>query len=69
MSAPEPGRVSFPQETLARRVQVSASIGISVLPRDGADAETLIRLADDAIYRMKQDGRSGVRFYGEQKEP
>lgn len=51
------------------RFQVSASIGISVFPRDGAEAEALIRLADDAMYRMKQDGRSGVRFHSEPRAP
>ena len=59
--------VARPLEIRGERFQVSASIGISVFPRDGSDAEALIRLADDAMYRMKQDGRSGVRFHSEPK--
>ena len=59
--------VTRPLEIRGERFQVSASIGISVFPRDGSDAEALIRLADDAMYRMKQDGRSGVRFHSEPK--
>ena len=35
-------------------LRVGASIGISVYPQDGADAETLLRLADIAMYRAKQ---------------
>jgi diguanylate cyclase (GGDEF)-like protein/PAS domain S-box-containing protein len=36
---------------------VTASIGVSVFPRDGTDAEMLIRRADVAMYRAKQQGR------------
>jgi len=59
--------ISRPLEVRGERFQVSASIGISLFPRDASDAESLIRLADAAMYRMKQDGRSGVRFHGESR--
>ncbi len=42
---------------------VGASIGISTYPDDGIDPQTLLRLADAAMYRVKQGGRSGVSFY------
>ena len=42
---------------------VGASIGISTYPADGNDPQTLLRLADAAMYRVKQGGRSGVSFY------
>ena len=42
---------------------VSASIGISVFPDDGEDAEALIRCADTAMYRAKEDGRNTFRFF------
>jgi len=42
---------------------VGASIGISTYPDDGNDPQTLLRLADAAMYRVKQGGRSGVSFY------
>jgi len=35
---------------------VNASIGISIYPGDGADAETLIKNADAAMYQAKEDG-------------
>lgn len=37
-------------------VHVTCSIGISQYPRDGDDPETLIRLADAAMYQAKQGG-------------
>ncbi len=42
---------------------VGASIGISVYPDDGDDPQTLLRLADVAMYRVKQSGRNGISFY------
>jgi diguanylate cyclase (GGDEF)-like protein/PAS domain S-box-containing protein len=43
---------------------LSASIGISIFPDDGRDAETLIRNADVAMYRAKQSGGdSGFVYY------
>jgi len=42
---------------------VGASIGISVFPEDGADAESLIRAADMAMYAAKNRGRNGYVFY------
>jgi diguanylate cyclase (GGDEF)-like protein len=47
-------------------LRVDASIGISVYPQDGADAETLLRLADIAMYRAKQGSEAEgehVAFY------
>lgn len=42
---------------------VGASIGISVFPDDGADAQSLIRAADMAMYAAKSRGRNGYAFY------
>ena len=42
---------------------VGASIGISLYPDDGRDAESLLRFADSAMYEAKEAGRSTYRFY------
>ena len=42
---------------------VSASIGISVYPTDGEDADTLLRNADMAMYRAKKASRNAYRFF------
>jgi diguanylate cyclase (GGDEF)-like protein len=41
----------------------TASIGVSVYPDDGGDAETLLKHADVAMYRAKEKGRNFVQFY------
>ena len=46
--------------------KVSASIGITVYPDDGADSETLLKNADVAMYKCKEDGRNHYRFYTEE---
>ena len=44
-------------------LHVTTSIGVSVYPDDGADAETLIKNADTAMYRAKENGRQGYQFF------
>ena len=45
------------------QVMVGASVGISVAPHDGIDADTLLKNADMALYRAKADGRGTWRFF------
>ena len=47
------------------RVAVSASLGISVYPEDGADANALINCADAAMYRAKKAGPGRYAFCSE----
>ena len=49
-----------------RELCVTASIGIAVYPRDAKDAETLLKNADMAMYRVKRQTRNGIRFYSEE---
>jgi diguanylate cyclase (GGDEF)-like protein/PAS domain S-box-containing protein len=43
--------------------RVEGSVGIAVFPRDGADADTLLKHADLAMYAAKADGKGRFSFY------
>ena len=45
---------------------LSVSIGVAVWPKDGRDAPTLMRNADTALYRAKNQGRNRFSFYSRQ---
>jgi diguanylate cyclase (GGDEF)-like protein/PAS domain S-box-containing protein len=44
-------------------VRMTASIGVSLYPQDGKDSSTLLKNADAAMYRAKDDGRNNYQFY------
>jgi diguanylate cyclase (GGDEF)-like protein/PAS domain S-box-containing protein len=44
-------------------LHVTASIGVSVYPDDGPDAETLIKNADTSMYQAKENGRHSYQFF------
>lgn len=44
-------------------LHISTSIGISIYPNDGEDAETLIKSADTAMYYAKENGRNSFKFF------
>ncbi len=45
------------------QISITASIGISLYPMNGEDASTLLRHADTAMYRAKNEGRNSYQFY------
>jgi diguanylate cyclase len=47
----------------SRELYVTASIGISLFPDDGTDAESLLRNSDIAMYRVKDGGRDGHQLF------
>jgi diguanylate cyclase (GGDEF)-like protein len=58
--------LDLPFQIEGHELSVGASIGISVYPQDGLDAETLLRMADIAMVRAKQgaaDPDRSVAFY------
>ena len=55
--------VRMPFDIDGRELFVTASIGISLYPDDGHDAETLLKNADTAMYRAKEMGRDSYQLY------
>ncbi|HKN61211.1 MAG TPA: EAL domain-containing protein [Candidatus Acidoferrales bacterium] len=55
--------LSAPHSIGGRDLHIDGSIGISVYPDDGDDAETLIKNADTAMYRAKESGRNNFTFF------
>lgn len=54
---------SKPFAVAGQDLTVSASIGISICPDDGADMAVLLKNADMAMYHVKASGRSGYHFF------
>ena len=52
-----------PFTAAGRELFITASIGVSSYPGDGADARELLRNADRAMYSAKSEGRDTHRFY------
>ncbi|MGH8372079.1 MAG: EAL domain-containing protein [Gammaproteobacteria bacterium] len=52
-----------PLQIAAGRLDVRLSVGVAVSPRDGEDAETILRNADSALLETKRDDPGGTRFY------
>ncbi len=46
-----------------RAVRIGLTIGISVYPRNGRDAETLLTNADAALFRAKTKARGSINFF------
>ena len=57
--------IDDPQTPDAERFHVHFSAGIAAFPKDAAEFEQLLRRADDALYKVKESGRNGYRWYGE----
>jgi diguanylate cyclase (GGDEF)-like protein len=49
-------------------LKLTASFGVATFPEHGADADTLLRLADEALYKAKSAGRNRVVVYSRDVE-
>ena len=52
-----------PIRMATRHVSIGASVGISVFPKDAADAESLLKNSDAAMYHAKETGRNNFQFF------
>ncbi|MBL0730078.1 bifunctional diguanylate cyclase/phosphodiesterase [Piscinibacter sp. HJYY11] len=55
-----------PLEVAGQHLPAAASIGISLYPEDGDNAQTLLRNADTAMYHAKESGRGNYQFFSPQ---
>lgn len=55
--------LKLPFEVGEHQLYIKSSIGIALYPQDGEDGETLVKHADAALYRAKEQGRDRYRFY------
>ncbi|WP_281869895.1 EAL domain-containing protein [Brevibacillus parabrevis] len=56
-------RLSMPITVGDQSFVVTISIGISLFPQDGTDAEALVKNADAAMYQAKEHGRNNIQFF------
>jgi diguanylate cyclase (GGDEF)-like protein len=55
--------INRPFHIRGHEMHVTASIGVAVYPDVDADGNTLLRYADQAMYKAKQSGRNTIRFF------
>lgn len=55
--------IAVPFKMAGQSVGITASIGLSVSPRNGDDTDALLKTADAALLRAKSSGRNTFRFY------
>ena len=55
--------IALPWRSGRREFHVTSSIGVSVYPSDGDTADVLLRNADAAMYKAKENGRNAVQFF------
>jgi diguanylate cyclase (GGDEF)-like protein len=55
--------VARPLALADHEIAITCSLGIAIYPQDGADADTLLRHADIAMYRAKTEGRDRFEFF------
>ncbi len=53
----------YPFAIKGHELHLTVSVGVSLYPQDGGDGDTLIRNADTAMYRAKEEGRNDYQFY------
>jgi diguanylate cyclase (GGDEF)-like protein/PAS domain S-box-containing protein len=57
------GALNRPFEVSGKTFRLGSSIGVSLAPDHSTDRDELIRLADQAMYRVKEGGKNDYRYY------
>ncbi len=57
--------VARPFVLLGQEFRITASIGISIYPKDGLEEQSLIKNAEIAMHRAKEEGKNNFQFYSE----
>ena len=55
--------ISLPFLIDQQSIHISVSIGIAMFPDDGTDIKILLKKADEAMYRVKEEGKSNYSFF------
>lgn len=55
--------IAAPHEVNGQWVSVTASMGVALFPDDDSDADTLLRHADQSLYRAKESGRNRFHIF------
>ena len=55
--------LSEPMKTNSNTFYISSSIGISIYPDDGVSTQNLLKFADSAMYKAKDEGRNNFQYY------
>lgn len=58
--------MSEPLHVKGQDTYITNSVGVSIFPEDGYDANTLLKNADAAMYKAKDDGKNSYQFYKEE---
>jgi len=60
--------VSKPSEFDEHELSITSSVGIAMYPDDGEDFETLLKHADTAMYKVKNESRNGFHFFTQEMQ-
>jgi predicted signal transduction protein with EAL and GGDEF domain len=58
--------VSLPFDVNGTKVNIGASVGIAIFPKDGSDYQTILKSADMAMYQAKEEGKNTYRYFSEE---
>lgn len=58
--------LQHPMEIGGHQLYVTVSIGVSLYPLDGEDSQSLLRNADSAMYKAKEEGRNSFQYYSQE---